>query len=249
MNQLHSYQLLRYRNLNGSTKDWAIRNNGNGTYTKRWGKTGTRLQSKDFSIKHPDEIFNEQRLKRNKGYEYIGDFHIDDDGNILPVSSDRTVHQVQQPHPTEDPLCLFWRMRIKRDAVSDIGRFHANVLSIGNAIADFLGASSWIEKFLHDLVNDQFSTSSISGKLLKEQGVASLLLFMAMMKVAPEQINIGLSHDDGVDISNNIKLESKALSFFDTDLESVRAVAEAIGLLEKRLDLSSVVSSQDDLYF
>ncbi|MDZ4152964.1 hypothetical protein [Methylicorpusculum sp.] len=72
---------------------------------------------------------------------------------------------------------------------------------------------------------------------------------MAMMKVAPKQVSIHLSHDDGVDISNKIKLESKALSIFDTDLESVRPVAESLGLLEKRIDLSLVSSSQDDFYF
>jgi hypothetical protein len=58
-----------------------------------------------------------------------------------------------------------------------------------------------------------------------------------------------LSHEDGVEISNKLKLESKALSFFDTDLETVRPVAEALGLLEKRLDLSAVATSQDDFYF
>jgi hypothetical protein len=117
---------------------------------------------------------------------------------------------------------------------------------MSSAITDCFGPSVWMKDFLHAMVNGHLSNA---GKLFKEQGVASLLLFMAMMKVAPKQVSIHLSHDDGVDISNKIKLESKALSLFDTDLESIRPVAESLGLLEKRLDLSALASSQDDYYF
>ena len=241
-----AFELYRYTNPDRSTKDWAVRDNGNGTYTSRWGKTGTKLQSKTFDrngLKMRDHI----RSKLNKGYILIGEVLIDDDGKITSASSTKPLGQ--DPHPTEDPPCLFWRLRIKQSVLTDtqaIGQFHVNVLSIAKTITGIIGPSAFLENFLHALLNDKASSA---GKLFKEQGVASLLLFMGMMKVAPPQINIHLSHDDGVDISNQLKLESKALSFFDTDLETVRPVAEALGLLEKRLDLSAVASSQEDFYF
>ena len=242
-----AFELYRFTNPDRSTKDWAVRDNGDGTYTSRWGKTGTKLQSKTFdrnALKMRDHI----RSKLNKGYILIGEVLIDNDGKITSASSTKPLGP--DPHPTEDPPCLFWRLKINRNAdLSDtqaIGQFHANVLAMGKTITGTLGASAFLNNFLQSLVNDQASSA---GKLFKEQGVASLLLFMAMMKVAPSQISIHLSHDDGVEISNQLKLESKALSFFDTDLETVRPVAESLGLLEKRLDLSAVASSQEDFYF
>lgn len=241
-----TFELYRFTNPDRSTKDWAVRANGDGTYTSRWGKTGTKLQSKTFD-KNMLSMSEHIRSKMNKGYKLIGEVLIDDDGKITSASSTQPLGQ--NPNTTEDPPCLFWRLRIKQSDLSDtqaIGRFHANVLSMGKTITGIFGASAFLENFLHGLINDQASSA---GKLFKEQGVASLLLFMAMMKVAPSQVSIHLSHDDGVDISNKLKLETKALSFFDTDLEMVRPVAEALGLLEKRLDLSVVASSQEDFYF
>jgi hypothetical protein len=241
-----AFELYRYTNLDRSTKDWAVRDNGDGTYTSQWGKTGTKFQSKIFDKK--TRSMNEHiNSKISKGYKLIGQVFIDDHGNITLPSSTKPIGQ--DPNPTEDSPCLFWRLKVTQTNLADtqaIGQFHVNVLSISSAITDFFGPSTWMKNFLHALVNDQASSA---GKLFIEQGVASLLLFMAMMKLAPQQVVIRLSHDDGVDISNKIKLESRALSFFDTDLEAVRPVAEALGLLEKRLNLSAVPSSQDDFYF
>ncbi len=244
------YQLYRFTNPDRSTKDWAVRDNGDGTYTSRWGKTGTRLQSKIFNknARSMNEHINE---KLSKGYRLIGDILIGDDGFVKPKISPPSSAQPigQDPNPTEDPPCLFWRLKVRQQDLSDtqaIGTFHVNVLAMSSAITDCFGPSVWMKEFLHAMLNGHLSNA---GKLFKEQGVASLLLFMAMMKLAPKQVSIHLSHDDGVEISSKIKLESKALSLFETDLETVRAVAETIGLLEKRLDLSVVASSQDDYYF
>lgn len=158
-------------------------------------------------------------------------------------------HQGQDPSPVQDPLCLYWRVKMKQTSFVDtqaVSAFKSNVLSISETIQSLL-PDQWIKSFSEKMVKDD--QIPLSGKLFKEFGVSSLLLFMAMMKAAPEQVSVHLSHDDGVEISNQIKLESKALSFFDTDLEAVRPVAEALGLLEKAFDLSVVASSQEDFYF
>jgi predicted DNA-binding WGR domain protein len=242
-----NFELYRFTNPDHSTKDWAVRDNGDGTYTSRWGKTGTRLQSKTFN-KNMLSMNEHIRSKTNKGYRLIGEVLIDDDGKIASASQ-TSKPQGQDPHPTQDELCIYWRVKIKQTSLADtqaIGTFQLNALSMSKTIQSLLPDHEWIKGFSEKIVKDQLP---LSGKLFKEFGVSSLLLFMAMMKVSPDQISIHLSHDDGVEISSQIKLEPKALSLFDTDLESVRPVAEELGLIEKRIDLSIIASSQDDFYF
>ena len=38
-----TWSLYRYRNRDGSSKDWAVRTNPDGSITTRWGKTADRL--------------------------------------------------------------------------------------------------------------------------------------------------------------------------------------------------------------
>ena len=40
---MDEFELYRFNHHDGSSKDWAIRDNRNGTFTTRWGKTGPRL--------------------------------------------------------------------------------------------------------------------------------------------------------------------------------------------------------------
>ena len=70
-----------------------------------------------------------------------------------------------------------------------------------------------------------------------------------MKKSAPNTISVSLSHEDSVEITDQLKSESLALSFFDTDLEAVRPLAQELKLLDKRIDLSTVDSEVEDFYF
>lgn len=88
-----------------------------------------------------------------------------------------------------------------------------------------------------------------SGIIKKEAGVFVFLFLLALKKFAPSGVTVSLSHEDGVEISDQLKLETQALSYFDTDLESVRHIAEEIGLLVKRLDLSTIAPEYQDFYF
>ncbi|MDZ4099504.1 MAG: hypothetical protein U1E13_12535, partial [Methylophilaceae bacterium] len=128
------YDLYRFTNPDRSTKDWAVRDNGDGTYTSRWGKTGTRLQAKTFT-KNRLSMNEHIRSKVSKGYKSIGQVLIDDDGTISSASSKPLD---QDSSPTEEP-CLFWRLKIRQTDLSDtqaIGTFHANVLAMSSAITD-----------------------------------------------------------------------------------------------------------------
>ena len=40
---MEEFELYRFNHHDGTSKDWAIRDNRNGTFTTRWGKTGPRL--------------------------------------------------------------------------------------------------------------------------------------------------------------------------------------------------------------
>ena len=75
------------------------------------------------------------------------------------------------------------------------------------------------------------------------------MFLLALKKFAPSGITVSLSHEDGVEISDQLKLETEALSFFDTDLESIISISEEIGLLQKRLDLSTIAPELEDFYF
>ena len=74
-----------------------------------------------------------------------------------------------------------------------------------------------------------------SGIINKEDGVFVFLFLLALKKFAPRGVTVSLSHEDGVEISDQLKLEIEALSYFDTNLESIRSISEEIGLLQKGL--------------
>lgn len=144
-----------------------------------------------------------------------------------------------------DPL-IYWRIRINSQ-VTDIevpflqGQFTAFAQHILNAFPD----CHWVQRNYNR--RDFIKTGA--GSLCVEDGIGSLLLLMATKKAASAGISVTLSHDDSVDISDQLKLETQALSFFGTDLESIRSIAETIGLLKKGLDLSMIETGIPDLYF
>lgn len=241
------YELFRYQNQDGSSKDWAIRINGNGTYTKRWGKTGTRLVSKEFSMTHPDEVFNEKRAKERKGYRSIGMFFIDDDGNLSTVPPASSTSAGNNPLPIKEEPRIYWRIRLasaslrSKNITTDFpGKVFEAALYLHNVYP-----SEWIDKFL----NEYDIMLNTAGQLSKKDGIASLFLLLLLKKLAPPGFTVSLSHEDGVEISDQLKLEIEALSFFDTDLETLRPIAEDIGLLVKRLDLSMIAPEQEDFFF
>lgn len=151
------------------------------------------------------------------------------------------------PFPTQDEPRIYWRIKIPGSVDSAAVSLLKGVAT-GYAIAvlSVYPDCAWVEK-IKDGHGDFIKPGA--GSLLKENGVGSLLLLMALKKCAPNGVTVTLSHEDGVEISDQLKLESQALSFFDTDLESVRSLAERIDLIDKRLDLSTVETLIDDFYF
>jgi len=241
------YELYRYFNSDGSSKDWAIRRNSDGSFTRRWGKTDTKLSEKTQKSKNPNEIHDLILSKTSKGYVFVGERYINDNGNIT-IDSPPAVSKPTgvDPNPTQEEPAIYWRIKISQMSVDDTKKFDAFKMH-AISLSQFFGENSFVLNFIQKLEND--GRGNLAGKLLEDHGVEALLFFMTLKKNAPTNITVSLSHEDGVEISDQLKMESNALLFFDTDMETVRPIAEEIGLLVKRIDLSEVVSVVEDFYF
>ena len=62
-------------------------------------------------------------------------------------------------------------------------------------------------------------------------------------------VEIGIATENGRELSADLKAEPEVLAFFGTDLDSIRPVAERLGLLQPRLNLASALSDTDDCWF
>ena len=76
---MSAYELYRCNGDQGTAKDWAVRENPDGSITTRWGRTGRNL------INYKTRKVNLKVLKRSKakkGYQWVGTFQIDVLGQI-----------------------------------------------------------------------------------------------------------------------------------------------------------------------
>ena len=73
-----TWSLYRYRNRDGSSKDWAVRTNPDGSITTRWGKTADRLPG--VSTRNGVRQFDIERAKQAKGYVFVAEIEIDSEG-------------------------------------------------------------------------------------------------------------------------------------------------------------------------
>ncbi|MBN2907320.1 MAG: hypothetical protein JXJ18_11480, partial [Rhodobacteraceae bacterium] len=85
------FERYRYVHPDGTAKDWAVRDNGDGTLTTRWGKAGDRLpQRHTRPYRHPGEVNALIRQKRNKGYCPLDRVRIDKHGRVSAASAEDT---------------------------------------------------------------------------------------------------------------------------------------------------------------
>ena len=243
------FKLYRFEHSDGSAKVWGVRFNNDGTFTTCWGKSLAKMALKTKGITHPDTVQKLIRSKECKGYVLSGNFFICDDGKITTVPTASISSSHQDPHPTQESLCIYWRIKVLGTATnSEIAFFQGISSGYASMILDTCPRSEFVVA-LKSRYRDISFVKTESGIFQEEDGVFPLLLLLAMKKSAPSSITISLSHEDGLEISDQLKLETEALSFFDTDLESVRSIAEEIGLLAKRLDLSMIAPQVEDFYF
>src|SRR5664279_1492792 len=75
-----AWSLFRYRNSDGSSKDWAVTTNPDASISTRWGKTAARLPS--INTRQGIKQFDIERQKQAKGYSFVAEVTIDSDGKI-----------------------------------------------------------------------------------------------------------------------------------------------------------------------
>lgn len=234
------YQLYRLFHDDGTSKSWAVRLNGDGTFTAVWGKTGNKMAIKVIEIDHPDKVQKLKRSKRRKGYVDLGNIFLDGDGKLTNVPSQ--LDPVEPDLPLENPQ-IYWTVRFINNLPSENHDSFKELSVRLKGIFVRLGKDFDVEPIRKSpLIRN-------SGIINKDDGVFVFLFLLALKKFAPVGVTVSLSHEDTVEISDQLKLETEALSYFDTDLESIRSIAEEIGLLQKRLDLSTIAPQLEDFYF
>lgn len=238
------YSLHRHPN-DGSPKDWAFRVEG-GDLLTRWGGTDVRLtHAKRRALKYANEGNDLAQQKLGKGYRPVGEVWIDEEGFLIEASR---VPQSVRPGPAQESA-LYWRMVYPAtlDAPSSLGilnamRRYADALSPWTAVSGLCQGSIQIGDW-------QVPAQGQAGRLERRHGVWPFLWMMALKRLAPHGLRVTLATDDSAEIGGDLKQVGDALGFFGTDLESVRPAAEALGLLERRIDFSEIDTDVPDFSF
>ena len=263
-----NWRLFRYRNRDGSSKDWAVQTNPDGSISTRWGKTAARLPS--INTRQGIRQFDIERQKQAKGYSFVAEVTIDSDGKIsLPGQN------LNQPMEADtNPLAeleqsrslvgtLYWHIYCKADPDTwvnfavEVQRLNGVIQTLKNHeavsenVVDGLGQAepvwdSWQQLLDLTLTRQAFTQS---GQILQAQGVLPWLLLMALKFKGFVGVDIGVATEYSWELTADIKAEPEVLAWFGTDLDSVRPVAEMLGLLNPRLNLASALSDTDDCWF
>ncbi len=94
------YRLFRYDHGDGTAKEWAYADLGNGTARIRWGPAGRLRQSQSKPLRIALERAREKRLK---GYVAIGQADIDATGVVALLSREGPDPRLPPAVPTPDP--------------------------------------------------------------------------------------------------------------------------------------------------
>ena len=102
------FRLYRYEHGDGTAKEWAYADLGNGTAQIRWGPAGRLRQTQSKPLRIALERAREKRLK---GYVAIGRADIDATGAVVLLSRDGPDHRMPPagtpaPKPARDIAAL-----------------------------------------------------------------------------------------------------------------------------------------------
>ena len=264
-----NWNLFRYRNSDGSSKDWAVITNPDGSISTRWGKTAKRLPS--VNTRKGIRQFDIEKQKQAKGYVFVGEVEIDDEGNIsLPGHNQNQNPGNQQSEAGENhqaeadksrsvvgtlywhidcqaehEVCLEWVSGVRR-MIGAIQALPNDVTVSENAVEPEQAWAGWQQLFDLTLNAEPFTHS---GQIQQDHGVMPWLLLMALKFHGFTGVEIGIATENGRELAADLKAEPEVLAFFDTDLDSIRPVAERLGLLQPKLNLALAMAEQDDSWF
>lgn len=245
------WSLFRYRNSDGSSKDWAVTTNADGSISTRWGKTASRLPS--INTRTGIRQYDIERQKQAKGYVFVGEVEIDTDGNIRLPRSAPIANPSPIPPQTIAVDTLYWHVdcRAGRNTLLELGialrRWLDDLESWSQA--QCLAASDWSgwQRLIDASLGEE--AFDLSGQIHLEHGVLPWLWLMALKHAAFPGVSVDIATESGRDVSAELKAETEILALFDTDVEAIRPLAESLGLLKPRLDLALAMADQTDHWF
>ena len=253
-----AWNLYRHRNTDGSSKDWAVRSNSDGSITTRWGKTADTLPgvSNRYGVKQHDI----EKQKQAKGYVLVGEVDIDVNGNVVfPGNASAT--QLQGPEPDSNPVSvpaqpvesLYWTINChaKRAVRVDLGIEVRRLIGVIQHFSDGHATpeqewNGW-QQLIDVTLNGE--TFELSGQIKSTHGVLPWLFLLALKAKGFTGVDIDIATETARDLSVDLKAEQEVLAFFGTDLDSIRDTAEVLGLLKPRLNLAAAMSDTDDCWF
>ena len=257
------WTLYRHRNRDGSSKDWAVTTHPDGSISTRWGKTAARLPG--VNTRNGVRQFDIERQKQAKGYSFVAEVIIDSDGNVaFPGQNQSMNHGNQQAEPDKNRQAeaehsrslvetLYWHIDCKadHDTCVNLGVEVRRMLDDLQACDDWLAQAEqdwdgWQQLLDLTLKPNAFTQS---GQIQQAQGVMPWLLLMALKFKGFAGIDIGIATEHSRELSAELKDEPEVLAFFGTNLDSIRPIAERLGLLKPKLNLALAMADQDDSWF
>lgn len=250
-----AWNLYRHRNSDGSSKDWAVRSNSDGSITTRWGKTADNLPgvSNRYGVKQLDI----ERQKQAKGYVLVGAVDIDVNGNVTFPGKTLPATQPQipdpEPMPTPPVEALYWTIecRAKQAVRVDLGIEVRRLIGAIQALSDSHATPDQEWNGWQQLIDATLNAEAfeLSGQIKQVHGVLPWLYLLALKAKGFKGVDIDIATETARDLTVDLKLEQEVLAFFGTDLDSIRETAEVLGLLKPRLNLAAAMSDTDDCWF
>ena len=88
-----------------------------------------------------------------------------------------------------------------------------------------------------------------AGIVNTDDGPWPLLLLLAFKRQLPPLCSLTVASPDGIEVSDQLKLEKDVLRLLGSDLERVRPIAEALDLMPAKIDLNQSSPDSQNYYF
>jgi len=224
------YELYRCIREDGTSKDWAVRINPDGSITTRWGRTGKKLIN--IQTRKVDLIAL-KRSKSKKGYARIGTCEIDALGQIVPEepSDDMSECLIEKP-------VFRWQLAFgARCSNEELNAWRDGVLQT-----------------LHDrgveLEADQLPDTHQSGAVvILCDELARLLGLLLLKQRTPIDVRFSLRTDNHQEVVPDPQDLAQLLEPLGTHLPTIRPLAESLVLLTPRIDLRMAIVSDRHCWF
>ena len=251
-----AWHLFRKRNSDGSTKDWAIRTNTDGSITTRWGKTSPCLAGTCIRDGLRQEALTKQKLA--KGYVFVAEVEIDNFGNVTYPAQTEPEQSQSLPGLTSVPIeALYWHIDCKATPVVcvafgiELRRLMGNIQFLQAQSQDCDQTQDQVWEGWQPLLALTLSPEPFtqSGQIKLNHGILPWLFVLALKHKGFVGIEIDMVTENSREISTDLKAEQEVLAFFGADLEAIRTTAEILGLLKPRINLALAMNDAEDYWF